>query len=138
MRVLVVDDHEPVRVCVRQLLENGSHEVVGEAADGAEAVRRVEELRPQVVVMDIQMPVMDGIEATRRIAARFPGVRVLAFSTFDDLAVVVRALEAGAAGYLLKNDSGTLAAAVSEVGEGRFVASLELGMTPGHEAGSSL
>lgn len=107
IRVLLVDDHPVVRQGTRVLLlEEPDLEVVGEAADGREAVERAEELRPDVVLMDLRMPDMDGVEAVRALAARVPSARVLLLTgsgvderTFD-------ALEAGALGYVSKSASG--------------------------------
>ena len=103
IRVLVVDDHELVRDGLRGVLDaDPSIEVVAEASDGVQAVAAVEMHRPDVVVMDLQMPGMGGIEATRRILAARPGTAVLALTMFDDDDSVFAALRAGARGYLLK------------------------------------
>lgn len=101
-RVLVVDDQDLVRNGLRMILELGGVEVVGEAADGAAAVAAAAELGPDVVLMDLRMPGMDGVEATRQIAAAGTG-RVLALTTFDADRHVADALHAGAVGYLLKD-----------------------------------
>ncbi|GAA1935107.1 response regulator transcription factor [Nocardioides marmoribigeumensis] len=101
-RVLVVDDQDLVRHGLRMILELGGVEVVGEAADGAAAVAAAEDLRPDVVLMDLRMPVMDGVEATRRIAEAGTAT-VLALTTFDTDEHVAGALRAGAAGFLLKD-----------------------------------
>ncbi|MEV4120719.1 response regulator transcription factor [Micromonospora sp. NPDC049645] len=104
IRVLVVDDQALVRAGVGLLLRTaGEFEVVGEAGDGLEAVRLAERLRPDVVLMDLRMPRMDGIEATRRILDRQPAARVLVLTTFADDANVYGALGAGALGYLVKD-----------------------------------
>jgi DNA-binding NarL/FixJ family response regulator len=103
LRVLVVDDQELVRAGFRMILERGGLDVVGEAADGAEAVALVEELAPDVVLMDIRMPVLDGIEATRQVVARRPGTRVVVLTTFDLDEYVLEAVRAGANGFLLKD-----------------------------------
>ena len=102
-RVLVVDDQELLRAGFRMILEQGGHEVVGEAADGVDGVDRALALLPDVVLMDVRMPRMDGIEATRRIVVRAPGVRVLALTTFDLDEHVYEAVRAGASGFLLKD-----------------------------------
>ena len=101
-RVVIVDDQDMVRQGLRLILELGGVEVVGEARDGAEAVALVAETRPDVVLMDLRMPVMDGVEATRRIVAAGPA-RVLALTTVDVDQHVVDALRAGAVGFLLKD-----------------------------------
>ncbi|MFE4582671.1 response regulator transcription factor [Streptomyces chartreusis] len=103
IRVLVADDQALVRAGVTLLLRTAGEDVVGEAADGQEAVRLAERLRPDVILMDLRMPRLDGIEATRRILASVPGTHVLMLTTFDDDAEVYGALRAGAVGYLLKD-----------------------------------
>jgi len=104
IKVLLVDDHRIFREGLRALLEEQPDvEVVGEAADGEQAVELARELRPQVVIMDIRMPKLDGIEATRRITAELPQVRVLALSIYHDGQFVRQMLQAGASGYLLKD-----------------------------------
>lgn len=102
--MLVADDQELVRTGFRMILAvEEDLEVVGEAADGAAAVARAVELSPDVVLMDVQMPRMDGIEATRQVVDRVPGCRVLILTTFDDDEYLFAALQAGASGFLLKN-----------------------------------
>jgi DNA-binding NarL/FixJ family response regulator len=104
IRVLLADDQALFREALRTLLEvQAGIEVVGEAGDGDEAVRRSGEVRPDVVLMDLRMPVLDGIAATARLRAEQPEVRVLALTTFDDDEDVFAALRAGAVGYLLKD-----------------------------------
>ena len=106
IRVLLVDDQDLVRAGFRMILADATDiEVVGEAADGAAAVDGARRLRPDVVVMDIRMPVLDGIAATRRIVREgdAPGARVLVLTTFDADEHVVEALRAGASGFLLKD-----------------------------------
>lgn len=104
VRVLLADDQPLVRAGLRVLMSDTPDlVVVGEAADGAEAVARVAADRPDVVVMDIRMPGTDGIEATRRITATHPAVRVLMLTTFDDDAYVHGSLRAGASGFVVKD-----------------------------------
>ncbi|OIJ94089.1 response regulator [Streptomyces monashensis] len=118
-RVLIADDQTLIRTGFRLILTARGIDVVGEAADGAEAVAAVRELRPDVVLMDIRMPVMDGLEATRRILARTPDCRVLMLTTFDLDRYVYEALSIGAGGFLLKDVTPEhLAAAVRLVGTG--------------------
>jgi two-component system, NarL family, response regulator LiaR len=103
VRVLLVDDHTVVRRGLRLVFElEDDLEVVGEAADGREALERVAALQPDVVVMDLLMPVMNGVEATRAIRAAHPDVEVVALTSVLEDRMVVDAVEAGAAGYLLK------------------------------------
>ncbi|HLZ71027.1 MAG TPA: response regulator transcription factor [Dehalococcoidia bacterium] len=113
-RILLADDQRLMREGLRTLLElHADLRVVGEAGDGVEAERLVELLRPDVVLMDLRMPRRDGVTATRRIGKRWPGVHVLVLTTYDDDELVFRSLEAGAAGYLLKDvGSDALAEAV--------------------------
>jgi DNA-binding NarL/FixJ family response regulator len=104
IRILIVDDHPVVRDGLRGMLAGeADFEVVGEAASGAEAVLLTERERPDVVLMDLQMPGVDGATATAEIAERFPGTRVLVLTTYDTDADILRAVEAGATGYLLKD-----------------------------------
>jgi DNA-binding NarL/FixJ family response regulator len=104
IRVLLVDDHKLVRAGLQSLIESTDDlDVVGAASDGAEAVDLVDELAPDIVLMDLSMPGVDGIEATRRIVAAHPEVQVLVLTSFSDGERVRRALDAGAVGYLLKD-----------------------------------
>jgi len=104
IKILLADDHPVVRDGLRGMLASeADFEVVGEAASGAEAVRLTERERPAVVLMDLQMPEMDGATATAEITARFPETRVLVLTTYDTDADILRAVEAGATGYLLKD-----------------------------------
>jgi DNA-binding NarL/FixJ family response regulator len=107
IRILIVDDQELVRTGFRVVLEaEPDFEVVGEAADGLAALAAAEALRPDLVLMDIRMPNLDGIEATRRIAAAEPAPRILILTTFDLDDYVYEALRAGAGGFLLKDARG--------------------------------
>ncbi len=123
IRVLIADDHAVVREGTRQILEQEADlEVVGEAADGEEAVKLAERLKPDVAIIDISMPKMDGIEATRRIKKTLPATAVLILSAYDDDQFVFSLLEAGAAGYLLKSVRGReLVDAVRQVYAGESV-----------------
>ncbi|MFC4068976.1 response regulator transcription factor [Actinoplanes subglobosus] len=106
IRVLVVDDQRMLRESFAVLLGvQPDIEVAGEAGDGDEAVRMAADLRPDVVLMDVRMPVLDGLAATRRILARTPEVRVLMLTTFDEDEYVHEAIRAGARGFLLKDSS---------------------------------
>ena len=103
IRVLIADDHVVVRHGVRRFLEDGADiTVVGEAADGLEALRLVEEQLPDEALLDIQMPGLNGVEVARQIRSRFPQVKTLMLTAYDDDAYVFAALKAGANGYLLK------------------------------------
>ena len=104
IRVMLAEDHSVVRAGLVQLLEGAQDvEVVGAAADGAEAVAMAEAERPDVILMDLSMPVMDGIEATRRIVASHPGACIVALTSLTDRERILGALDAGALGYLLKD-----------------------------------
>lgn len=103
IRILLADDHVLVRQGIRQFLEDEDDMmVIAEADDGEQAVRLVEQHRPDVVVLDIRMPGMTGVEAARRIKADYPGVRVLVLTAYDDDPYVFALLQAGADGYVLK------------------------------------
>jgi DNA-binding NarL/FixJ family response regulator len=102
-RVLIADDHDVVRQGFRLVLGSQPDiEVVGEAPNGREAIEQARSLRPDLVLMDVTMPVMDGIEATRRIKAEMPGVCVLVFTSHEEPEYLLEAIQAGAAGYVLK------------------------------------
>jgi len=103
IRVLLADDHPTLRAGLRAILETVEDvEVAGEAANGREAVDRAIARRPDVVLMDLEMPVLDGVEATRELHQRLPGTAVIVFTAFDTDERIVAAVEAGARGYLLK------------------------------------
>jgi DNA-binding NarL/FixJ family response regulator len=120
LRVLLVDDHDLFRTGLRNLLEEQTVQVVGEAADGAQAIRMVKELAPDVVVMDLNMPGMTGVEATRHVTTLAPLTRVVVLTISDQDDDVMNAILAGACGYLMKDSSiqdlmqGIRAAAVGE------------------------
>jgi two-component system response regulator NreC len=121
IRILLADDHTVVRDGLRALLEKQADmTVVGEAADGRDSVRLAEEHSPDVVVMDIAMPNMNGIEATRRILAQNPNCAVVILSMHQDESYVLRSLKAGAKGYLLKDSlRGDVIDAIRTVSQGR-------------------
>lgn len=117
IRVLIVDDHAILRDGIRTLLERQSNiEVVGEASNGHEAVFQVGELQPDIVLMDIAMPEMNGLEATRLITDKYPQVRILILTQHDNREFITPILQAGASGYILKKSGGReLVNAIHEV-----------------------
>jgi DNA-binding NarL/FixJ family response regulator len=121
VRILIADDHPLVREGIGAILEDRSDMVVvGEARDGAEALAQYRDLRPDVVLMDLQMPVMNGVEAILAIRAEFPSAHILVLTTYAGDVQAVRALKAGAIGYLLKNSLRTeLLDAIHNVHRGR-------------------
>ena len=123
VRLVVADDHPVVRAGIVGLLAGEPDlEVVGEAADGAQAVRLAAELLPDVVLMDLRMPVLDGAGATEQILAATPGVRVVVLTTYETDGDILRAVEAGATGYLLKDaPRQDLIEAVRSAAQGRTV-----------------
>lgn len=124
IRVIVVDDEILVRRALTMFLESAGIQVVGSCSDGVEALDLVGRLRPDVVLMDLQMPRMGGREATERIVESWPDTRVLAVTTFGTVASIVPVLRAGASGYILKDsDPETLATAVRTVHAGSEVLS---------------
>ncbi|UQU66620.1 response regulator transcription factor [Couchioplanes caeruleus] len=123
IRILLVDDHPVVRHGLRGMLEaEPDLTVVGEASSGSEGVERAVELNPDIVLMDLRMPGGDGVEATARILARTRGVRVMVLTTYESDRDILRAIEAGAGGYLLKDASpAELAGAVRAAARGETV-----------------
>jgi DNA-binding NarL/FixJ family response regulator len=121
LRILLADDHTLVRQGLRKVLEERPEwQVVAEAGDGREAIRLAEQFKPDVCVLDIAMPLLNGIEATRQIARRVPTSRILVLSMYSDEAYVAQILQAGAAGYILKDSADVdLIQAVSEVARGK-------------------
>jgi len=145
IRVILADDHAVVRQGIRRFLEEDrAIDVVAEASNGAEAVRLVEQHRPDVAVLDIRMPEMTGVEAARRIKDLFPAVRILILTAFDDDPYIFALLEAGADGYMLKTASGDeLVDAVHTAYRGESALSPEIvtkvvrQMTSGRPAGAA-
>jgi len=132
IRTLVVDDHEPFRRFVRATLQARPElQVVGEASDGLEAVQKAEELKPDLIVLDIGLPTLNGIEASHRISRLVPSATILLVSQDNDADVVATALSNGAGGYVLKLDANReLLPAVESVLRGqRFIST---GVTPPH------
>ena len=120
IRELIVDDHTLVRAGIRSLLTLVENiEVIGEASDGKEALSKIERLRPDVVLMDLAMPIMGGLEATRRLRRDFPGIKVLALTQYDDSEYVIPVIEAGASGFVTKMSAfSELAAAIEAAYKG--------------------
>jgi DNA-binding NarL/FixJ family response regulator len=107
IRVLIADDHALVREGIRRVLDDDpGFDVVAEAADGRQAIARVDETEPDVAILDISMPELSGLEAARRLRDEHPALKVLILSMHDESEYVMRAVHAGAAGYLLKDDAG--------------------------------
>ena len=120
IRILLADDHTVVRDGLRVLLERQGFEIASEASDGIEAVRLAEETRPDIVLMDIAMPLLNGIEATRRIVAKCPKTAVVILSMHYDESYILRSLKAGARGYLVKDSAKSdLVNGIRAVHEGR-------------------
>jgi len=120
IKVLLVDDQHLIRQGLKALLELESDlEIVGEAGNGEEAIKLVSQLSPDVVLMDVRMPIMDGVAATKKIHDNFPAIKILVLTTFDDNSYVTAALQNGAIGYLLKDTpSEELAVAIRGVYKG--------------------
>jgi DNA-binding NarL/FixJ family response regulator len=121
LRILLADDHTVVRQGLRKVIEEQPEwQVVAEAADGREAVRLAGEHKPDIAILDVAMPLLNGVETTRQIVRHFPKVRVLVLSMYADEAYVAQVLHAGAAGYILKDSADTdLFQAISAVAEGK-------------------
>lgn len=105
-RILIVDDHAHAREGIREILEEfEDFLIIGEAKNGKEAIQLTEQLLPDIILMDIQMPEMDGLEATKRIKLQFPAVKIVMITVSDDITDLFDALKKGAQGYLLKTSS---------------------------------
>ena len=128
IRVMIVDDHGMVRRGLMTYLKNEADvQIVGEARDGQEAVQLCEQLQPDVILMDLMMPKLDGVAATRLIRKQWPQVHVIALTSFAEKELVQNALQAGAIGYLLKNASGNdLAEAIRAACAGRSILAAEV------------
>jgi NarL family two-component system response regulator LiaR len=128
IRVVVVDDHAMVRRGLASFLRiTPDIHLAGEAADGRQAIQVIEKTQPDIVLMDLVMPVMDGIEAIRMIHSHFPAIQVIALTSFSDQDLVQKAIQAGASGYLLKNVSGEdLAYAIRAVDAGKVTLAPEI------------
>ncbi len=127
LKILLADDHQILREGVRRAFESAGEEVVGEAENGEEAVALVEQLSPDVVLMDLSMPVLDGATATKRITERFPDTKVVVLTMHDDVAKTQEALQAGAVGFLTKGSSfSDVHRTVTAAGEGLTALTPEL------------
>ena len=130
MRVLLADDHQLLRQAIRRALEDAGMTVIAEAGDGGEAVRMVAELKPDVVVMDVSMPVLDGVEATRRVHEEFPELPIVILTMHGDDALRRDAVAAGATGFLTKDVSmQEVVATVTQAVGGDVALSTELAAT---------
>ncbi|HWF73763.1 MAG TPA: response regulator transcription factor [Solirubrobacteraceae bacterium] len=128
VRVLVADDHPAMRRALARLItEHDSFELVGEATDGAEAAAMIEAVSPDVALLDVRMPKLDGLRLLQRLRTQAPSVRVLLISGYEDSAIVHEAISRGAAGFLLKDsEESEICAAITDVARGRAVLSLAL------------
>lgn len=127
MRVLVADDHKIFRQSMISLLEREGFDIVGEAADGAQAVQLACELAPDLAVLDLRMPALDGLEAAREIRERCPHTRSVLLTQYDDDAYVLEALRAGVRAYVLKTQAGAeLVTTLRQVAEGALYLSPEI------------
>jgi CheY-like chemotaxis protein len=130
-RLVIADDHATLRRSVRRLLEKAGLEVIGEAGDGVIAARVVCALKPDVAILDVAMPGLDGFEATRQIARRSPGTKVILLSSHSEARYVREGLAAGAVGYVVKNRAaGELVAAIRRVLHGQIYLSTAAWLEP--------
>ena len=120
IRVLLADDHVLVRQSLKSLLEREGFQVVGEASDGQEAIRKVESLRPDIAVMDISMPILNGVDAARELSRSFPKTKAILLTQHDENQYISEALEAGVKGYVLKSQAASeLVQAIGQVSRGQ-------------------
>ena len=128
LKILIIDDHAILRMGLASLLNSkGEVEVVGDAANGSSGIKKAQKLKPDVVIMDLMMPGMDGCETTRRLMAQDPDAKVLILTTFGTSDVINRALEAGAKGAIMKNcDFEELLTAIRTVADGKDYVSAEI------------
>lgn len=120
MRILIVDDHEVVRKGIRSLLSSPNHVILGEASDGQEAIEKAAELKPDVILMDVSMPKLNGLEATRRITDTLPTASVIIVSQHESNEISRQAIAVGAKGYITKSALGrTLFSALRSIEEGQ-------------------
>ena len=128
IRILIADDHTIVRIGLKALVESETDiEVVGEAEDGKDAVKKTLELHPDVVIMDLVMPKVDGADATHEICSKLPDTKVLILTTFGTSDGIAHALEAGARGALMKTtDDATIVSAIRDIAQGRRFVSPEV------------
>ncbi len=127
LRILIADDHPLVRTGLRKIIESAGWEIVAEAGNGRDAVKHALSLRPDVAIIDIAMPQLNGIEATSQICRREAGIRVLMLSMYADEAYVIQAIHAGARGYLLKESADEdVLRAVTAVAQGKSFFSPEI------------
>jgi DNA-binding NarL/FixJ family response regulator len=130
IKILIVDDQRLIREGLASLLKaNKEFEVIGDASNGQEAIRQADLLRPDVILMDVRMPIMDGITATKLILENHPLIRILILTTFNDNEYVAGAMRAGASGYLLKDDTEVLYQAIKTAHSGVFQFSKEIAQT---------
>lgn len=130
IRLMLADDHRLLRESLRRSMADEGFEILGEAADGEEAVRLAGQLRPDVILMDVSMPEMDGVDATRKITSEHPDVRVIMLTMHNDGEVVDRALKAGATGYLVKDCTiEQIATAVRMAADGETAMSRDLALS---------
>jgi DNA-binding NarL/FixJ family response regulator len=120
IRVILADDHVLVRQSLKSLLEREGFQVVGEASDGQEAIRSVESLRPDIAVMDISMPILNGVDAARELSRSFPKTKSILLTQHDEDQYISEALEAGVMGYVLKSQAASdLVQAIGQVSRGQ-------------------